>query len=105
MDEVTKESFDEEIVRSEKPSVVDFWGPRCGPCLAMMPQVEALEKKYGDRVKITKVEAPKNRMLCLSLKVMSLPTFLFYKDGQEVERLTGDIIKIESIESAIEKMF
>jgi thioredoxin 1 len=43
-------------------------------------------------------------MLCLSLKVMGLPTFLFYKDGQEVERLTGDIINIESIESALEKM-
>jgi thioredoxin 1 len=100
---VTKDTFAEEIVRAEKPIVVDFWGPQCAPCLALEPKMEALEKEYGNRIKITKVEAHKNRRLCLSLKVLSLPTFLFYKDGGEVGRLTGDVT-IESVKEAIEGM-
>ena len=100
---VTKNTFAEEVVRVEKPIVVDFWGPQCAPCLALEPKMEALEKEYGNRIKITKVEAHKNRRLCLSLKVLSLPTFLFYKDGGEVGRLTGDVT-IESVKDAIEGM-
>jgi thioredoxin 1 len=101
--EVTKDTFGEEVVRSEKPIVVDFWGPQCAPCLALTPRVEELEEAYRNRIKITKVEAPKNRRLCMSLKVLSLPTFLFYKDGEEVGRLTGNVT-IESIKEAIEGM-
>jgi thioredoxin 1 len=85
------------------PVLVDFWGPQCGPCLALMPKVEALAERYGDKVRITKVEAPKNRRLCLTLKVMSLPTFLFFKDGKEVDRLSGDIT-IQSIEECLKKI-
>ena len=103
MYEVSKETFDGEVIQSKEPIVVDFWGPQCGPCLALMPKVEALEEKYGRRVKVAKIEAPKNRRLCISLKVLSLPTFLFYKEGQEIERLTG-AISIESIEKAISKI-
>jgi thioredoxin 1 len=68
-----------------------------------MPKVEALTERYGEKVKITKVEAPKNRRLCLNLKVMSLPTFLFFKDGKEVERLTGEIT-VQSIEDCLRKL-
>lgn len=103
MHEVSKETFDQEVTQSGVPVVADFWGPQCGPCLALMPEVEAFEKKFGDRVKLVKVEAPKNRRLCISLKVLSLPTFLFYREGQEVNRLTGDI-SIESIEEEINKI-
>jgi len=66
-------------------------------------EVEALAERYGDKVRITKVEAPKNRRLCLTLKVMSLPTFLFFKDGKEVDRLSGDIT-IQSIEECLKKI-
>jgi thioredoxin 1 len=68
-----------------------------------MPQVEALGITYADKVKMTKVEAPKNRRLCLQLKVMSLPTYLLFKDGKEVDRLTGDVSP-ETIEQSIRKM-
>ena len=68
-----------------------------------MPQVEALGTTYTGKIKMTKVEAPKNRRLCLQLKVMSLPTYLFFKDGKEVGRLTGDV-SAESIEQSIKKM-
>ena len=103
MIEINSDSFDQEVLHSSMPVLVDFWGPQCGPCLALMPKVEALTERYGDKVRITKVEAPKNRRLCLTLKVMSLPTFLFFKDGKEVERLTGNIT-IQSIEECLKKI-
>lgn len=103
MIEVTTENFDQEVLKSSQPVLVDFWGPQCGPCLALMPQVEGLSEKYQGRVKMTKVEAPKSRRLCLNLRVMGLPTFLFYKDGKEVDRITGNIT-LKSIEDSLKKM-
>jgi thioredoxin 1 len=69
-----------------------------------MPGIESLAGTYEGRVKLTKVEAPKNRRLCLSLKVLALPTFLFYKNGKEVERLSGDSVSIQMIEGALQKL-
>jgi thioredoxin 1 len=100
MIEVNTDNFEQEVVKSSEPILVDFWGPQCGPCLALMPQVEALSEKYQGQVKMAKVEAPKSRRLCLNLKVMGLPTFLFFKDGKEVGRLTGNIT-IKSIEDSL----
>jgi thioredoxin 1 len=104
MKEVVKDTFAAEVVQSDRPVVVDFWGPQCGPCLALMPEVAALGEKYGEKVKLTKVEAPKNRRLCLELKVLALPTFLFYLGGKERERLSGNDVSIERIEDSIQKM-
>jgi thioredoxin 1 len=103
MIEVNSGSFEEEVLHSSQPVLVDFWGPQCGPCLALMPKVEALAERYGDKVRMMKVEAPKNRRLCLSLKVLSLPTFLFFKNGKEVDRLTGEIT-IQSIEACLKNL-
>ena len=101
MREVDKETFETEVVNSELPVVVDFWGPQCVPCLALMPGVETLAGTYEGRVKVAKVEAQKNRRLCLSLKVLALPTFLFYKEGREISRLSGDNISLPMIEDKL----
>ncbi|MCL2670004.1 MAG: thioredoxin family protein [Syntrophaceae bacterium] len=93
--------FEAEVVQSPLPVLVDFWGPRCAPCLALIPQVENLEQKYESRFKITKVDASKNRRMCLNLKVLGLPTFLIYKEGKEVARLTGEALTIREIEAAM----
>ena len=61
--------------------LVDFWGPRCQPCIALMPAVEALEESYGGRVRLVKVNAPDNRQVCRDLRVAGLPTYLLYRDG------------------------
>ncbi len=104
MIELSGDNFEPEVVQSDKPVVIDFWGPQCGPCLALMPYVERLEEKYGDKIKILKIDASKNRRLCLNLRVLGLPTFLFYKGGKEVNRLSGGSIKIEDIEDEIKKL-
>lgn len=102
--DVSSESFDKEVVQANVPVVVDFWGPQCAPCLALMPQVEKLEQTFAGKVKITKVDASKNRRLCLQLRVLSLPTFLIYKNGESIARLTGQDLKIQDIETEINKV-
>jgi thioredoxin 1 len=102
--DVNADSFESEVVKSDKPVLVDFWGPRCVPCLALMPRVEVLASKYADKIKVTKVDSSKNARFCLTLKVLGLPTFLFYKDGAEVERLTGEDLTIEEIEESVKKL-
>jgi thioredoxin 1 len=85
--EVTKEDFREAVSRGWV--LVDVWGPACQPCLAMMPAVEALAADRGDSLSVVKLEAPKARRLCIELRLMGLPAFLLFHDGQEVGRLSG----------------
>ena len=79
--------------------LVDFWGPRCEPCLQMMPTVEQLEAESGGAVKVVKVNAGDNREVCRELRVFGLPTYVLMRDGEELERLSGDVSK-EDIERA-----
>ncbi len=87
---VNRDNYDREILQSAGAVMVDFWGPQCRPCLALMPAVDQLEKDYEGKLKIAKLNATENRMLCARLRVMGLPTYLFYKDGIEVKRITGE---------------
>jgi thioredoxin 1 len=102
--EVNADSFEKEVIQSEVPVLVDFWGPSCAPCLALMPHVEGLSETYGTKLKISKIDASKNRRLCLNLKVFGLPTFLFYKNGKEMDRLSGGDLKMEQIEASLKKL-
>ena len=99
--EVNADSFENEVLKSELPVLVDFWGPQCGPCLALMPEVEELADRYASRLKVSKVDASRNRRLCLNLRVLGLPTFLLYNKGKEVGRLAGQTLKIVDIEAAV----
>ena len=99
--EVNRDNFEPEVLESKEPVLVDFWGPQCRPCLALMPTVERLEKNYAGRLTVAKVNAVQNRMLCAKLRVLGLPTYLFYKDGNEVNRLTGDDITESDLIEAI----
>ena len=81
-----KETFEELV--AEGTVLVDVWGPDCRPCMALMPTVDGLAEERSD-LKVVKVEAPNNRRLCMTLKVMGLPAYLLYVDGTEVSRLTG----------------
>jgi thioredoxin 1 len=102
--EVNSDTFEKEVVQSDKPVLVDFWGPQCGPCLALMPAVEGLADKYAEKLKLVKIDASKNRRFCLSVKVLGLPTYLLYKNSKEVERLTGGNLTINDIEESVKKI-
>lgn len=100
--EVSMDNFDEEVVSASHPVLVDFWGPQCQPCLALMPYVESLDEQYPG-IKVVKVDASRNRRLCLELRVLSLPTFLIFNGGNEVARLVGEVTR-ESLANQIEKL-
>ena len=103
--EIDKDSFAIEVEQSPVPVVIDCWGPQCGPCLALMPEVEKLAESYGGRIKFCKVNvAAGNRRLCIELKVMSVPAFLFYKGGECADRLVGDEVSIESIRAKVDSL-
>ena len=102
--DLNRDNYEGEVLQSQEPVMVDFWGPQCRPCLALMPAVDALEEVYAGRLKIAKLNAAENRMLCAKLRVLSLPTYLFYKDGTEVNRLTGDSITKSVLVEAIDAL-
>jgi len=99
--ELNRDNYDEEVLKAEKPVIVDFWGPQCGPCLALMPAVEKLEEDLKEKIKVGKVNASENRMLCAKLRVLGLPTFLVYKEGEEINRLTGNDITEKDLLEAV----
>jgi thioredoxin 1 len=86
--EATVETFPALV--AEGNVLVDFWGPRCVPCLALMPAVEKLEEEFEGRFTLVKVNAAENRQIARDLKVIAMPTFVLYRDGVEVERLSGN---------------
>ena len=89
MVEATKDDFRDLV--AEGVSLVDVWGPECAPCVALMPDVERLESERAPDLRVVKIEAPKNRRLCMELKVMGLPAFLLFRDGEEFSRLDGEV--------------
>jgi thioredoxin 1 len=102
--ELNRDNYEAETLKSDLPVLVDFWGPQCRPCLALMPAIEELSRNYTGRLKVGKVNAVQNRMLCARLRVIGLPTFILYKNGAEIKRLTGEDIKIGEIKIAMEAM-
>ena|SRR5690348_4469912 len=79
------------IETSELPSIVDFWSPNCPPCNMMLPAVENLAKEYLGRIQVAKVKAEENRDLCKRVGITALPTFIVFRNGQEVNRLVGQV--------------
>lgn len=78
---------------SDGSVLVDFWGPRCQPCLAMMPTIAQLEEESGGAVRVVKVNSAENRDICRELRVFGLPTYVLMQNGEELERLSGDVSK------------
>ncbi|HHW44087.1 thioredoxin [Desulfofundulus thermobenzoicus] len=100
--EVNKDNFETEVESVQGFVLVDFWGPSCQPCLALMPFVEELAEKYSQQLKVVKVDSSKNRRLCINLKVLSLPTFLMYHNGREVGRLSGKEVTREELDKFVQ---
>lgn len=103
--DLNRDNYETEVLQVKETVMVDFWGPQCRPCLALMPAVDQLEEEYSGKIKVAKLNATENRMLCAKLRVMGLPTYLFYKDGVEINRLTGEQLTkndlVEAIKTAI----
>ena len=96
---LTSENFENEVLKSEKPVLVDFWAEWCGPCRMMAPVVEELEKEMGNEVKFAKINIDECPDLAEKYNVMSIPTFKCFKNGTETGTTVGvqgkgDLIRI-----------
>ena len=98
--ELDKKNFEEEVLKAEGYVLVDFWGPTCEPCKALMPHVHALAEKYGDKMKFSSLDITKARRLAIGQKVMGLPVIAIYKDGEKID----EKIKEEATASSVEEM-
>lgn len=85
--QATRENFRDLI--AEGTTLVDIWGPDCQPCLALMPFIERLAVERADEFKTVALEAPKARRVCIELRVMGLPAYLLFRDGEEIGRING----------------
>jgi thioredoxin 1 len=102
--DLNRDNYEKETSQAQGVVLVDFWGPQCRPCLALMPAVERLEKEYSGKLKVAKVNAAENRLLCAKLKVLGLPTYIFYKNGAEFKRLSGQTLSESDIRKATEEL-
>jgi thioredoxin 1 len=95
---VTDDNFDEEVVQSSIPVMVDFFAEWCGPCKQIAPVVDELAGEYDGKVKIVKVNVDESQASAEKFGVMSIPTLVFVKGGEEVDRVTGALPKSALVE-------
>jgi thioredoxin 1 len=94
--------FDEQILKADLPSLVDFWAPWCGPCKAIGPAVEALAGQYKGQVKVAKVNIDDNPKTAEAYGVMSIPTLVLFKGGKVLDMLVGLVPK-DRLETFLKK--
>ncbi len=85
----TDANFDSEVLQSDKLTVVDFWAPWCGPCLAIGPIIDALSKEYDGKIKVGKINVDENPNVSINYGVTSIPCILYIKNGQIVDKQVG----------------
>lgn len=86
---LTDANFETEVLNADKLSVIDFWAPWCGPCLALGPTIDALSKEYDGKVNVGKVNVDENPQLSINYGITSIPAVLFIKNGQVVDKQVG----------------
>jgi len=91
--EITDANFEELVNKSTKPVMLDFWAQWCGPCLAMGPVIEELAKEYEGKAIIGKVDVDNNPNVAMQFGIRNIPTILFFKDGQIVDKQVGAVPK------------
>ena len=92
---ITRENFENEVMKSDIPALIDFWAPWCGPCRMMGPIIEQLAEEYEGKAKVGKVNVDEEGELSQAFGVMSIPTIVLIKDGKVVKQAVGARPKAE----------
>jgi|SRR3990167_11117975 len=98
----TDQNFQDEVIKSDTPALVDFWAPWCAPCRMVSPIIEELAKEYEEKLKVGKVNVDENPNSASQFGIMSIPSILIFKKGQPVKTMIGAQSK-ENYKKAIEE--
>ncbi|HPX76878.1 MAG TPA: thioredoxin [Bacteroidales bacterium] len=91
--EITEKNFEELVVNTDKPVVLDFWAVWCGPCRMIAPLIEEMHNEYGDKAVIGKVDVDSNNSIAVKYGIRNIPTILFLKNGEVVDKAVGAVPK------------
>jgi thioredoxin 1 len=86
---VDESTFEAQVLDSEKPVLVDFWAPWCGPCRLVSPVVESIGEAHAEKISVAKVNTDVNQQLAMRYSIFSIPTLIVFKDGREAARVVG----------------
>ena len=92
---ITTKNFNEEVLKSEKPVLVDFWAIWCGPCKMIAPIIEDIAEEYSDKIKVGKINVDEEMELAMKYGITSIPTLLLFKGGEVVKKTLGYMSKEE----------
>ena len=95
---ITSENFEREVLNSDKPVLIDFWAPWCGPCRMLSPTISEIAEEYKDKVKVGKVNVDDQAVLAMEYKISSIPTLLLFENGEIKNKSLGFIPKDKLLE-------
>ena len=99
-----KDDFQNEVINTEGPVLVDFWAEWCGPCKQLAPLVEDASEEFKDKIKVCKMDVDANRELALQYNVRSIPSLMIFKNGEMVDSLIG-AVSLEELEDLVTRNF
>lgn len=92
-EQVTDSTFEQEVLKSEVPVLVDFWAPWCGPCKMLTPVVEEVATEYAEQIKVVKLNTDQNPTVASHYGIRTIPTLMIFKGGRQIKTVVGAVAK------------